>query len=589
MKNLFLFLISFFAVSLTAQNLDHLKRDRAVLAQEQVFLDTDKNFYLTGETIWYKAYCINALQRTPSTLSAVLYVELLDTKGMAILQEKVLLENGQGRGHLFISSEMKSGDYVLRAYTAWMKNFDPQLFFNQTITFLNPFSSPGSEISLATSPLTDSLNAAANRLAIDLPQTTYSNREKIQVNISIPADLTDSDPANLSVSVYKYSEDADPRGATTQTLIPPQSAPGGSSSGFDIQYLPEIHSPLIQGTIRPLGAIPVPPYFYILFPGKSSYLYTVEPKNNHFVIEISPEIRTTDMLFWAENTDINQFEITILPSFLSGTQVAPPQKIPIGETNRAYLESLSTNTQVANAYLPFTHIRGIDTPKNQPESAFYGTGDIIYNLDEYTRFPTMEEVFTEYVRFVIARKRKENDKVQQFYLWDLYANNISISNSIFFTEPALTMIDGVPVGDLETIWNFDPRKIQRIEMVNRKYHSGGKIFHGIIYFHTYKGDLAGEKIPKDILQQEYNPIQEPRIFYSPDYEQPSQEDSRIPDYRTLLYWNPQISVNAKGEAVFSFFTGDDSGHYRIEVNGILPDGTPVYGNSDFEVISGRRN
>ncbi|MEZ4771605.1 MAG: hypothetical protein R3D00_00400 [Bacteroidia bacterium] len=591
MKKFVLLLISFFALTVTVKTQQpslpggHSENDRAYLTQEKVFLDTDKNFYLTGETIWYKAYCITSGKDAPEAISSVLYVELMDTRGNALLQEKILLENGQGKGHFFISGEMASDAYILRAYTSWMKNFDPKLFFRQPITILNPFSPTGKEIHVVSDSGSYLTRDSRDNVIVSLPPKNYSGREKVMANISLSAELNRSARANLSVSVYKYSPGLDPYlGTIKDHLNSLVSSPvnANDSQVFSHAYLPEIHGPLIQGTIRPLGSIPVPKYFYILFPGKSSYLYTAEPEdNNTFAIEISPEIRTTDILFWAEEIDMNQFEVSILPEFLPETAAPLLQKTPINEENRPYLESLSVNTQLANAYLPFTNVRGMDAPGNQPVSAFYGSGDIIYNLDEYTRFPTMEEVFTEYIRFVIARKRK--DDTQHFYLWDLYANNISISNSIFFDEPALTMIDGVPVGDIETIWNFDPRKIKTIELVNRKYHAGKKIFSGIIYFQTYKGDLAGEALPKDIIKAEYNPVQEIRSFSSPDYDKSEQKNSRIPDYRTLLYWNPEMYTDASGKVSFSFFTGDDTGKYRIEVSGILPDGTPVYGTTDFEV------
>jgi hypothetical protein len=40
-------------------------------------------------------------------------------------------------------------------------------------------------------------------------------------------------------------------------------------------------------------------------------------------------------------------------------------------------------------------------------SAFFGTPDNQYNLDDYTRFSTMEEVLREYVYEVLVRRQKE--------------------------------------------------------------------------------------------------------------------------------------------------------------------------------------
>lgn len=57
--------------------------------QEKVFLDTDKPFYFTGETLWYKAYCVDAAFHTLSSISTVLYIEVIGNSGNVVLQQKI--------------------------------------------------------------------------------------------------------------------------------------------------------------------------------------------------------------------------------------------------------------------------------------------------------------------------------------------------------------------------------------------------------------------------------------------------------------------------------------------------------------------
>ena len=45
--------------------------------REKVYVHFDNTAYLTGDTIWYKAYVVRASSLKPTTLSKVLYVELL--------------------------------------------------------------------------------------------------------------------------------------------------------------------------------------------------------------------------------------------------------------------------------------------------------------------------------------------------------------------------------------------------------------------------------------------------------------------------------------------------------------------------------
>lgn len=42
---------------------------------------------------------------------------------------KLQLSSGLASGNIFISDKIKNGDYELRAYTRWMRNFGEESFF----------------------------------------------------------------------------------------------------------------------------------------------------------------------------------------------------------------------------------------------------------------------------------------------------------------------------------------------------------------------------------------------------------------------------------------------------------------------------
>ena len=110
--------------------------------QEKIYLDTDRRIYLTGETIWIKAYCVDASFHMPSNISKVLNIELMAEDGSAIKQLRIQLDQGLGAGQLFVTPEMVSGQYTLRAYTNWMRNFEAEFIFTQDITIINPLVVP---------------------------------------------------------------------------------------------------------------------------------------------------------------------------------------------------------------------------------------------------------------------------------------------------------------------------------------------------------------------------------------------------------------------------------------------------------------
>jgi hypothetical protein len=112
--------------------------------QEKIFVHTDKTVYLAGEILWFKVYCVDGNDHKPLDFSKVVYVDILDNNHTPLIQTKVSLKNGIGDGSLYIPVSINNGNYNLRAYTSWMKNFSPEFYFEKQITLINPLKSPES-------------------------------------------------------------------------------------------------------------------------------------------------------------------------------------------------------------------------------------------------------------------------------------------------------------------------------------------------------------------------------------------------------------------------------------------------------------
>ncbi len=113
--------------------------------QEKLFVHTDKNFYLAGEIVWFKLYDVDGTFHKPLNISKVSYVEILDNENKPALQSKIELKDGMGTGSMFLPLSLKSGNYKLRAYTSWMKNFSPDFYFEKNITVINSLKTPAAQ------------------------------------------------------------------------------------------------------------------------------------------------------------------------------------------------------------------------------------------------------------------------------------------------------------------------------------------------------------------------------------------------------------------------------------------------------------
>ena len=101
--------------------------------QEKVYLHTDRKYYAPGEPIWFQSYLTAGYLHEPSPFSANVYVELHATTDSLIAEKLIFSEGGFGQGVIDIPQKIADGNYILRAYTNWMRNFDQGFFFEKPI------------------------------------------------------------------------------------------------------------------------------------------------------------------------------------------------------------------------------------------------------------------------------------------------------------------------------------------------------------------------------------------------------------------------------------------------------------------------
>lgn len=101
--------------------------------QEKIHLHLDRNAYIPGEKIWFKAYVTDALTHQMPTFSRYVYVELIDSLNTIINRVMVRPADNLHHGHLFLSEVIPEGNYTIRAYTRYMENLGDDYFFKKNV------------------------------------------------------------------------------------------------------------------------------------------------------------------------------------------------------------------------------------------------------------------------------------------------------------------------------------------------------------------------------------------------------------------------------------------------------------------------
>ncbi len=107
------------------------------LNREVVFLHLNKTSVVPKENLWFSAYVYNPKKSIPNRETVNLQVQIFDEKGKYMDSQTVLVSDGKGSGFIDLDTKKFSpGDYVLKASTNYMRNFDEDLSFFQPFTII---------------------------------------------------------------------------------------------------------------------------------------------------------------------------------------------------------------------------------------------------------------------------------------------------------------------------------------------------------------------------------------------------------------------------------------------------------------------
>jgi hypothetical protein len=754
------------------------------VAYEKVFVHTDRNFFVTGEVLWLKVYCMEVNSNTLLDLSKVAYAEIMGADNKPILQTKIELSQGTGYGSIFLPASINSGNYVLRVYTNWMKNFSSEFYFHQSLTIVNPFRKLEPQEVASQAPIELKFYPEGGRLVKGLTSTVafkvtdgngkslnadgvilgngkdtvtrittmrfgmgkfnftpqpnqnyeaimFSEKSKQRFRLPIALDsgctvhLSELEDSKVKLSVQSSFQPGTPLFLVVHAESNIKAAKSNIVIDGKAQFVfnkDQLGKGPIHFTLFDTNLNPICERLYFIRSNNKIDLNIISDKNSYYTRQKisltidavgstllphfngSISIHAMDSLLRRPSIDIATFtnlvselrgniespefylaqedELTnqaldnlvlvhgwsrynwnkiLTPDEDSILSVHPPElrghlvtgKITkkltgepitevttlLGAPNKIIRSYVSQSNTEGNIYfemkdffdaqrifvsvldekndsikiqindsfsaklssynaLPFRLSPATEQALIQKSVAmqslsvfqpdyigkysltqtdsinFYGKADEDYLLDNYTRFKSMEEVMREYVPGIFVKKKKD----------DFIMRVINKPVNRLFEKHPLVLLDGVPVFNANKVMEYDPLKIRRLEVMTRLYYVGALEANGVVSFTSYKGLAEGLEIDPNSISLDYNGLQRKKEFYSPDYSTVPAIQSRLADFRDLLYWNPSLSLEKDGKITIEFYSSDKAGKYEISVQGITKEGKPAVGYSTFTVV-----
>lgn len=136
----FLFFFLFFVAGITSfgQTGLLLKNAAAVYRNETIFIHSDKDNYVAGETIWLKTYLYAGM--SPSEKSSSIKIQLISNDSNIISEKVYPVINGIAAGDIQIPQTVKEGRYFIRSYSNISPVSSVQQDYIMPIVIYNPQS-----------------------------------------------------------------------------------------------------------------------------------------------------------------------------------------------------------------------------------------------------------------------------------------------------------------------------------------------------------------------------------------------------------------------------------------------------------------
>lgn len=555
------------------------------LPMEKAYVHPSQTLLFSGEYLYYTFYGINAQTSKLSRISHMGYVSLIDSDGQQVFEHKVLLDGGIGQGEYFVNTDLPTGAYTLVGYTQWMKNGGLEQVFKAPLAIVNPYQIP--------TPGPEETEEGASLEAVTAQKPAATPDPGVALLFLEPDSTHYAPRSQVRLRIRNYKG---PLGHGTYSLAvarrPELPAPGSvGAEAFGQHYL-NADKILPQG----IGdSIYLPEQRGELLFGKVTDSNTGDPAAGVEVILSIPGTRfiltsaTTDQSghFYSYLRKAYAYPAVICQVLDAGEyRVEQGRRRPmpwseldnpdwkLSEADREAIVARSVHNQLENAFFgvkPDSVLVG-DTP-----DPFDGGLPREVVLDEYTRFPTLQETFVELLGYVGYRKAPDGSDYIRV------AQDFETFNEPYNSDPAIVLIDGVFIRDPGTIKNFDASQIQTIRVLQDALVLGSQTYQGVVSIETFNGNFP------DTFQT-FNgarfPLEFPKAvkrYFRMDYGATNAwQYARVPDYRYLLHWEPRIEVDGP-EVELTFFTSDLEGTYELVLEGFTTYGKPVTVRGRIEV------
>jgi TonB-dependent SusC/RagA subfamily outer membrane receptor len=167
-----------------------------------------------------------------------------------------------------------------------------------------------------------------------------------------------------------------------------------------------------------------------------------------------------------------------------------------------------------------------------------------------------------------------------------YDVEIRGTTSMVGSNEPFYLMDGMPV-DVDALFSVVPCNIERIDVLKGADATlfGSVGAKGVISIFTKRtienSDVSKNKSSPTSVQKRIG-YETPREFYAPKYDVSTPDNVR-PDFRSTIYWQPNVKTDATGKATLTYWNSDAKTNVRVIAEGVSSRGVVGVGKFEYGV------
>ena len=525
------------------------------IAQERVYVSTDKDVYVAGEDLWFSVYCIDGSTGKFSNMSDMAYLQFVSREGVAATQ-KVALIDGRGCGVFQLPLEFGTGNYSIVSYTKCDGGDAVTEFDGKIISVFNTVTARRVKDGVTVGAVVPGSGHLEQSGDVSVKVGDVKDG-KARIRIENKS----SELMRLNVSVYHADKLMELSGSYNMTSLLERK--GDFEKVDEVDYAGEVMDVKVVGKD---GSSCSGKFLYMSAMGGDGEVFVNQIGEDGVVRfntgnimgrrDLVFDVRESSMSVLegaSANDTASAYNVEVLePVYKRMVKEIP--KLSISREMDKALRERGRRMQISKRFVSDTIM---DSWMKKDHSFVGNNAPLVYNLDEYTRFPNLEETLREYVQF--ARVREVDGKAQIKVIWGAQG-------------PCLTLVDGVPVSDHATILGLDPQLVKQIAVYPRRYQLNHFVYEGVVNFVTYKGDMGGIRLPKNVSIVTFDGASWPLAFTGTR----AASAEYYPNFLSTIYWNPVVDIPAGEAYEFDCVLPLYGGEFRVVVEGMLPCAQEVY-------------